>query len=372
MAYITLNSQKLRGNYEYLDHLFTKNSIEWSIVTKMLCGNKKYIEEVIKLGIKQICDSRLSNLKLVKSIDETVQTVYVKPPPKGMASKIVQIADISYNTEYETIKSLSDAAVEFDKVHKIVIMIELGELREGVMRETFIEFYKKVFELPNIDVIGIGTNLTCMNGVLPSHDKLIQLSLYKQLVEVHFGKKIPYVSGGSSVTIPLIYNETLPKGINHFRVGESLFLGTDVYNNRPSAFLFNDVFKLFAEIIELTEKPMLPDGEMGLNLQGQEVQLDANLEGTTAYRAIVDLGLLDIEEGHLIPVLEDMKIAGSSSDMIVLDIGENKRNLEVGQWVEFTPNYMGVMRLMNSNYIEKRIEEESEVKVQWSDSLPHG
>ncbi|NJO92832.1 MAG: hypothetical protein HC831_30590, partial [Chloroflexia bacterium] len=100
---------------------------------------------------------------------------------------------------------------------------EMGELREGVLREELIEFYSEVFELKNIEVVGIGTNLTCLYGILPNHDKLIQLSLYEQLIEAKFNKQIPYVSGGSSVTIPLMFQNLLPKGINHFRVGESLF-----------------------------------------------------------------------------------------------------------------------------------------------------
>jgi len=73
-------------------------------------------------------------------------------------------------------------------------MIEMGELREGVMGDAFIDFYESVFNLSNIEVVGIGTNLSCLYGVLPNQDKLIQLSLYEQLIEAKFNKNIPYVS----------------------------------------------------------------------------------------------------------------------------------------------------------------------------------
>src|SRR5690554_6261976 len=217
---------------------------------------------------------------------------------------------------------LSEAAGELNKIHKVVIMIELGELREGVLREEFVDFYEKVFRLPNIEVVGIGTNLTCMYGVLPNDDKLIQLSLYTQLVEAKFNRKIPYISGGASVTIPLIERGLLPKGINHFRVGETLFLGTDVYHSKPFEHMHHDVFKLYAEIIELNEKPLIPIGEMGQNLAGQTTQFDSSMEGNSSQRAIVDLGLLDVEEGHIKPVDDAMQIAGASSDMIVMDLGD--------------------------------------------------
>src|SRR5690606_12049862 len=116
------------------------------------------------LGIKQICDSRITNLKIIKSMAPGIETVFIKPPARRHISSIITYADVSFNTEYEIIKLLSDEAVKQDKVHKIVIMIELGELREGVMREHFMDFYEKVFRLPHIEVAGIGTNLTCMYG----------------------------------------------------------------------------------------------------------------------------------------------------------------------------------------------------------------
>lgn len=356
MAFITLNPKKLRKNYDHLDKIFKSHNIEWSVVTKILCGNKLYLEEVLKLPLNQVCDSRISNLKTVKSIRPDVETVYIKPPAKRNLKTLVQYADVSFNTEFDTIKRLSEAAKETGKLHKVVIMIELGELREGVMREEFIDFYESVFNLPNIKIAGIGTNLTCMYGILPNHDKLIQLSLYKQLVEAKFNRVIPYVTGGASVTIPLIERGLLPNGINHFRVGETVFFGTDVYHNKPFKNMYHDVFKLYAEVIELNEKPIIPSGEMGYNLTGEKPSFDKDLSGETSFRAIVDLGLLDIEESHITPKNPNIEIVGASSDMIVLDLKKNENNLKVGDLVEFEMDYMGVLRIMNSNYIDKRIE----------------
>lgn len=363
MAFITLNPTKLKENYKHLDKMFQANKIEWAVVAKLLCGNKLFLEQVLSLGVKEICDSRLTNLKIIKSIDANVQTVYIKPPAKRNVEGVIKYADVSFNTEFETIKLLSEAAVEAGKLHKIVIMIELGELREGVMREEFIAFYSKVFELPNIEVTGIGTNLTCMYGVLPNADKLIQLSLYTQLVEAKFNKTIPYISGGASVTIPLIDKGLLPAGINHFRIGETLFMGTDVYNNKPYDAMHNDVFKLYAEVIELNEKPLLPSGEIGYNLTGDKASFDQSLSGESTFRAIVDVGLLDIETSHLTPIADDMKIVGASSDMIVLDLGDNLRDIQVGETIEFKMDYMGILRIMNSNYVDKKIEENKGLNV---------
>lgn len=355
MAYITLDSAKLKENYEYLDRLFKQENINWAIVSKLLCGNITFLKELVALKPKQLCDSRVSNLRAIKKMAPEIETIYIKPPPARSIPEVVQYADASFNTEFRTIELLSDEAVRQKKVHKIYIMIEMGELREGVMRDDFIDFYEKVFTLPNIDVVGVGTNLSCLYGVLPNHDKLIQLSLYSQLVEARFNKKIPYVSGGSSVSIPLIFEKLLPHGINHFRVGETLFLGTDVYNDTTLPDMHNDVFMVYAEIIELIEKPTVPMGEMGTNVEGHTYNFSNDESGRTSFRAILDLGLLDVESNHLKPTDESISFVGSSSDMIVIDIGQNERSYKTGNLIELAPDYMGILRIMNSRYIDKRL-----------------
>ncbi len=355
MAYIVLNKSKLKSNFEFLNKLFKEKDIKWAVVSKILCGNKEYLEELLSYDITQICDSRIVNLKMVKQINPNVETIFIRPPAKRAVKKVVQFADISMNTEIETIKLLSEEAQIQNKIHKIIIMIELGELREGIMREGLIDFYSKVFNLKNIEVVGIGTNLSCLYGVLPNHDKLIQLSLYKQLIELKFNRKITYISGGSSVTIPLIFQNLLPKGINHFRVGETLFLGTDVYNNTVLKKFKTDIFTLFSEIIELIEKPTIPMGEMGTNVEGHSVTFDETRIGETSYRAIIDLGLLDVDVSHIMPKDENISIVGSSSDMIVIDLSRNAKKYKVGDLLEFKLDYVGILRVLNSKYIEKRI-----------------
>lgn len=355
MAYLELNRKKLQHNYRFLDKLFKKHDIQWAIVAKLLCGDKTFLKEVIALGATQICDSRVSNLKAIKSIKPDVETIYIKPPARRAIPSVVRYADISFNTEIETIRHLSLEAKKQGKKHKVIIMIEMGDLREGVMWDQLLDFYGEVFEMPNIEVVGIGTNLNCLNGVLPNQDKLIQLSLYEQLIEAKFNKNIPYVSGGSSVTIPLIFKKVMPKGISHFRVGETLFFGNDIYDNRPIPQMKSDIFRLFTEIIELQEKPLVPSGELGTNLEGETFEINEEDYGKSTCRAILDLGLLDIKHEHMFPVDEAIEFAGASSDMIVVDLGSNPKGYKVGDLIEFRLDYLGVLTIMNSFYIDKKV-----------------
>ena len=355
MAYLELYKDKLHHNFNSIKALLDEHGKELAVVSKLLCGNEVYIRELINMGAKEICDSRISNLKVVKKIDPSVETVYIKPPAKRAIKSVIEYADASFNTSYETIKLLSDEAIKQGKLHKIIIMIEMGDLREGVMGENLLDFYEGVFELKGIKVTGIGTNLNCMSGVLPSQDKLIQLSLYKQLIETKFNRKIPWVTGGSSITLPLLERNQIPKGVNHFRVGETLYFGNNLLTGKPFKNLKQDVIKLFAEIIEIAEKPKVPIGLLAENPSGEVFEVEEEDYGEKSYRAIIDIGLLDISTDFLIPEDEEIEVIGASSDMLILDLGDREKHYKVGDTISFRLKYMGALRIFNSDYIEKRL-----------------
>ena len=357
MAFIKLYRDKLKDNYRFLDNIFSSRNIEWGIVSKLLCGNEIYLKEIIALGTKEIHDSRVSNLRKIKEMAPDIQTVYIKPPAKRSIDDIVEFADVSFNTEIYTIKLLSEAAQKQNKIHKIIIMIEMGDLREGVMGEDLITFYGDIINLPNIEIRGIGTNLNCLNGVMPTQDKLIQLSLYKQLIEAKFGITIPWVSGGTSVAIPLILRNARPMAVNHFRVGEALFFGKDIFTGLTIEGMHDSVFKLFAEIIEITEKPDVPTGELGENVAGNVGTADEYSDlNNSSLRAILDIGLLDMQPQYLEAVDPHITIFDASSDMLVIDITNSATKYNVGDLVTFKIKYMGALYLLNSNYIGKQVE----------------
>lgn len=353
MAYLTLNRDKFKDNFNFLKEMFEENDVSWGVVSKLFCGNRLFLKELIDLGVEEIHDSRISNLAKIKEINPDIQTVYIKPVSKRNVSKMVKYADVSLNSELTTIQWISEESVKQNKIHKIIIMVETGDLREGVMGDHLIDFYAGIFELPNIEVIGLGTNLNCLNGVMPSSDKLIQLSLYKQIIELKFNKKIPWVSAGTSVTIPLMLHKQLPKGINHFRVGETLYFGVDLFEEKVIEGMHGDVFQLYAEIIEMQQKPMLPTGVLAANPQGEIAEIDESLYGLSSYRAILDIGLLDVDPKYLIPEDGEFEILGASSDMIILNLGQNPKKYKVGDVVTFNLKYMGALGILNSSYVDK-------------------
>ena len=363
MAELIIQKEKIKNNIKYLGDYFGKKGIHWSLITKVFSGDKEFLKNILTDDVIQkidsIGDSRLTSLKNLKEVNPKMRTIYIKPPAKIYAEEVVQYADISLNSSFSTIQALNKAAAEAGKTHEIIIMIELGELREGVNREDIMSFYKKVFDLSNIEVIGIGSNLGCMYGIAPTYDKLLQLSLYKELISARFNKKLELISGGTSITLPLLEKEIVPKDINHFRVGEAAFFGISPLDNNKFKGLSTDTFKFQANIIELEEKKIVPEGIISDANIGQTAEYDEGDVSEKSVKAILDFGLLDVDKEGIDAIDDNLSFVGITSDMLVVDIGNNKtkegkKKYSIGDRIQFKPNYMAVARLLNSKFIEKK------------------
>ncbi len=365
MAELLIYTDKIKNNIKYLSSYFKEHNIQWSLITKVFSGDKEFLkhiltEDVIQM-INSIGDSRLTSLKNLKEVNPNMKTIYVKPPAKIYADEVVAYADISQNSSFSTIMALNDAAEKVNKIHQIIIMIELGELREGVKVTDIMQFYEKVFELPHIEVIGIGSNLGCMYGVEPTYEKLIQLSRYKELISKKFNKELKLISGGTSITLPLIENKVIPIDINHFRIGEAAFFGITPLTNEKFKDLSTDTFEFVANIIELENKSVVPDGRIGDANIGHTAEYDEKDRGESSFKAILDFGLLDVDKENLEAKDKDIIFVGVTSDMLVVDIGNNRTangevKYSIGDTMHFKPNYMAVARLLNSKFIDKKFQ----------------
>lgn len=356
MAVLDIHIDRIHENIQKISDFLQKHGIQWTLVVKVASGNALLLQELlsdplIKTRIHSIAASHVDSLNVIKSIDPQITTMYIKPPSLIEIPQVIKYADISLNTNFHTIAALQREASKQGKKHQIMIMIEMGELREGILRENVVNFYGKVFKLPNIEVIGLGTNLGCMHGIEPTYDKLIQLSLYEQLIEARFNQKLELVSGGSSITLPLIRKSRMPKGINHFRIGEAAFLGTSPLDGKRFIDLRRDTFRFSSSIVELYKKDNIPDGVVGEANIGHT----AEKKSGKSYKAVMDFGLLDTPHEHLYPVDSGVKFVGNSSDMTVYDLDQNLKGYRVGNSMEFKVDYMGVANLMGSKFIEKCI-----------------
>jgi len=351
---VTIDLQGLRHNIKVIKGWMDKHQASWTVVTKVLCGHTSTLTALQSLGIKSMGDSRLTNLRAIKKITPDLETWYLRVADLSSVKDVVSLADVSLNSETEVIISLNDEAKKIDRVQRIIIMIELGDLREGILPGSLIEFYETVFDLSNIEVIGIGANLGCLAGAVPNIDQFTQLALYRELLELKFKRKLQLISAGSSAVLPLLLEGTLPKAINHFRIGEAIFLGTDLINGGTLPGLKDDAIILEAEIAEIKEKGLVPLAETISMTPFESDQVNGDLSpGQRGFRALVSVGQLDTEITGLTPINSDYHIAGASSDVTVVNIGDDQGGLNVGDTIKFRLNYAALLRLMSGKYIDK-------------------
>jgi len=364
MNCIDINLEALHHNLQMISGFMGRQGAHWSLVTKCLCGHEETLRALSTMGVASMCDSRLDNLRSIHRAAPEVEKWYLRLPHLSVVDDIVTLADISLNSEIEVIRALGAAAERHGRVHNIIIMIELGDLREGILPGSLVHFYEQVFNMPAIRVLGIGAQIGCMAGSVPSVDQVAQLILYRELLELKFQRKLPVISAGSSIFLPLVLQGRLPKALNHFRIGEAVFLGTDLVSGGRLEGLRDDVVILEGEIAEIKEKNLVPMCEVGAatpfhGLNG--VTPEGHSPGQRGFRALVTIGEIDTDVSGLTPLNPAFQVAGATSDITVVNIGENTDHIRLGDTIKFRCSYSAFVRLMNDNYITKRVTPDLEV-----------
>lgn len=320
-------------------------------VSKAVLGDPSIAKAMIQGGVKFIADSRLENIQKMKNAGISTQFVLLRTA-LSQAESVIRNVDISLNTEIETVKKLSHYAKIYNKIHQIIIMVEMGDLREGILPHDLSQFIKIALKLPNIKVIGIGCNLACYGGIKPNNQKMCELSKLADAIEKEFQINLEIISGGNSANHEWYESAQKVERINNLRIGESILLGCETVNRQTIPGLHTSAFKLIAEVIESKEKPSLPYGEICQDAFGN---VPTFCDRGIRNRVIIALGRQDVLVSGLSPMQDlgqDMEILGSSSDHVVLD--SKNYNLKVGSEVKFNLDYGALLAAMTSPFITKQ------------------
>ena len=276
----------------------------------------------------------------------------IRSPLMSEADEVVKYADVSLVSERFVLEKLSACAKAQGKNHKIVIMLELGELREGCMPDELISLCKACLSLPGLKLHGVGTHLSSMNEIVPDERNMTALAEAAAEVEESLGVTLPVVTGGSSSALMMLAKGKLPKRVNHLRIGEAVLLGNIVCYDVPFEGARADAFTLEAEIIEVKEKPPHPWGSLA---DGSEIQKAGPDIQSPSFRkrALVAVGKQDVFSTYLVPRDPSLKIVGDTSDCLIADITDCYIKYKPGDTVSFRLQYNGLVGAMASDYIEK-------------------
>ena len=368
---VILNREAIYENASMMVKWCEENGIFVAGVIKGFNAWRAGCEEEVRAGAKMLASSRLEHLKAIKGMGlktvggADVPTLLIRMPMLSEIDDVIEYADYSLNSEIATLDALSAAATKKGKTHSVILMTDLGDLREGwITEDDLLAAARRVETLPGLYLAGLGTNLGCVGSITPTKEKMEELAARAEHIEQAIGRKLDIVSGGASTSLMPMFDGEMPEKINMLRIGEGIpislrdQLGTH-HDRYPIGELRQDCFTLAAEVIELNTKPTYPIGEIGVDAFGRKKEY---IDRGDRKRVILAVGRADYGDTYdIIPELDGATIWGASSDHTIVDIEdvapEIRDNLKVGDILTFKLRYAAMLHLTSNSTLVHQYEE---------------
>ncbi|MEG0857305.1 MAG: alanine/ornithine racemase family PLP-dependent enzyme [Terrisporobacter sp.] len=363
---LEINLNKILDNTKFIVDICNQKGINIAGVIKGVNADSQITNVLEEGGCKYIASSRIEQLINLKEEGIESESMLIRMPMVHEIKKVVDKIDISLNSEIKTINLLEKECKKQNKSHKVILMMDLGDLREGFFNKDELIDIALYIEnnLRYVKLYGIGTNLSCYGSIKPSYKNLNYLCEVAEEVENKIGRQLDIISGGSTTTLPLVLDDNIPSKINNLRVGEALLVGRDLidYWGYDLNKMHKDTLILKAEVIEIKEKPSYPIGEMFLDAFGNKPTYE---DRGIRRRAILAVGRQDfVNHRDLVPLDKNVEIVGSSSDHLIVDIEDSETNFQIGDIMSFGMFYSNALYLTSSKYVNKYYVQLEDLKTQ--------
>jgi ornithine racemase len=344
---IEIDLDKVEQNTRILVDRLAARGIRVTGITKAVLGSPGVGAAMLRGGACGLGDSRLPNLARLIGLDRSPSRTLIRSPMLSQVTRIVEVADVSLNTEALVLAALNQAACQQKRTHSVVLMVELGDLREGIALDDVPAAVRAVLGHSCLRLAGLGANLACQNGVIPDDRNMGVLTELVDRIEAVHGMSLDVVSGGNSANLNWALHSRDVGRIDELRLGEAILLGVDPLYRTPIHGLHTDAFTLTAEVIEVATKPAQPWGDRAQAAFGEA---PARTGSSVVRQAILALGRQDVDPDGVQPP-EGITILGMSSDHLIVDLGDHP--VAVGDEINFGVGYGALVRAMTSPFVTK-------------------
>jgi predicted amino acid racemase len=348
---LTVDLAKVEHNTRTVVGLCAAHGIVVTGVTKGVCGQPEVARAMLRGGVVSLGESRIENVRRLRAGGVRAPVLLLRIPSLSHVAHVVDLAEASCNAELAVVDGLAAAARSVGVEHGVLVMVDLGDLREGVWPDQLVGVARHVHDRAGVRLAGIAANLACFGGVVPTADNMGLLVELVEKVEAELGEPVPMVSGGNSSALPLLAAGGMPSRVDHLRIGEAILLGRETVGRTPWPGTYQDAVVLHGEVLELGFKPSVPIGPRGQDAMGHVPEF---ADRGWVDHALVNLGTVDTDVGGLIPVDPRLRVLGASSDYLVLDVSDARGELRVGDRVAFLPGYGATVTAASSPYVEIR------------------
>ena len=328
------------------------HAVQVACVTKVVRAHPAVLHAFESSGADMVADSRLLNLQSIARAGTRLPCLLLRLPTPSQAIDAVRSADYSLNSSLETVELLSQAAGLLKRIHKVILMVDLGDLREGIWPDRLVTVLRQAAHFPNIEIVGIGANLACFGGVIPTSENMNRLVELRNACREDTGLPLDLISGGNSANLPLLASGGMPREINHLRIGEAIILGRNVIDRSPWPGTRQDTARVVAEVLEIERKPSVPVGPRGQDAFGCQGEI---VDRGIRKRALCNIGRQDVLIDGVAPEDPGIIVLGGSSDHLVLDVEEAESEIKVGDEIAFYPSYGALLAASTSPYVQKVI-----------------
>jgi len=301
--------------------------------------------------------SRSEQLRELHEAGIQTPLLMIRVPMLSALGDVVRYAQCSLQSDLTVLRAANAEAGRQNKRHQVILMADLGDLREGFWGpEELVEAAVEVeTRMPHLELLGVGTNLGCYGAIAATRDKLDELVCRAEQVERAIGRRLTYISGGASSSFPRILEDNMPPRINMLRLGEIIINGR--IGGEAVDFLHQDVFTLRAEVIERRRKATYPVGQITVDAFGKTpLYIDRGVRE----KALLGVGKVDYGDPFdLMPTDPGIEVMGASSDHTILDVEDSPNPCAVGETVDFLLKYGNLVYMSSSHNMQiKFIEEE--------------
>lgn len=349
---IEVDLRKIRHNTRSIVERLKVRGIRMTGVTKAVCGHPGIARAMLDGGAEGLAEARLSNVKQLRQAGVTCPITLIRTPMLSQVDDVVQVCEASYNTEIAVISALAAAALQQKTVHGIILMVEMGDLREGIMPQNVGDLAQQVVDMPGVALKGIGANFACLNGIAPTAEKMRALSDLANNIEAQCGPFLRTVSGGNSTNLSWAFGECATGRINDLRLGEAILLGVDPITGNQIGGMYRDAFTLVAEVIETDAKSV---GPLAGHTDPSVAKIHVVPDTSGTMRLILAIGNQDTDATGL-TMSPGVTLIGATSDHLV--IGTKDPTLCVGSEIRFQMNYGALMRAMAAPDIQTSLSDD--------------
>jgi len=347
---LRFNKQQIYDNTVAVVKRAAAHDVDITAITKCTAANPDIAEAFLKGGATALGDSRIRNLRHLQ--DFKCNKWLIRIPMLSEVQDTVMFSTLSLNSEYKTIEALNEAATKYHKIHDILLMVDVGDLREGYFNpNNLYAEIEKIKQLRHIRLRGVGANSTCIGATIPSPSTYNQLADIQHHLIHHYGIPCDILSAGNSSAYYMIENHTMPSFVTNLRIGELILFGNETSFGKKYEYMHSDNFILEVEIVELKEKPSVPIGKIGIDAFGNKPSFE---DKGVRKRAILGIGKQDTSIDDLTPLDQAISIIGASSDHLVIDVTDSDKPYHVGDIVNFRCNYVSALHASTSSYLEAK------------------